>query len=210
MKNPNADPYFALGASIASEHMGLTPGDVIESSSFFETLYKSASFRDQVDLAVQGIYVILGKGGSLERYAVKAAFDLEREGNQEAKEICDEIMDCFMEIGFSTQGKSASAGALAGILAKLGLTTGRGALSGLVYGAGLAGAGLGTIGWALNRDVNQDRADNEALQAQIDAYNRMTNEIRRKLKDRGIEVDEQDERDIKAITGAERVVARRG
>lgn len=209
MKAPVNNPYFSLGASIACEHFGMTQGDLVEKSATLSELYKQSSFHRYVSSVVQGAFVLKGEGGSKARYAVKAAFERLANGDERALDICSDIIDSYLDCDAHGQEKSASAGALAGILAKLGLTSGRGAMAGLVYGAGLGGAGLGTMGWALNRNVHQDRADNEVLQAQIDAYNRMTNEIRRKLKDRGVEVDEQDERDIREITGAERVVGRR-
>ena len=51
-----------------------------------------------------------------------------------------------------------------------------------IGGGALAGAGLGSLYWALNRHATEDDDKNEALKAKIKLYRRITSEIAEDLK----------------------------
>ena len=203
-----ASPHYDLGVAIACEEYRLDGGDLVEKSAFVNTLRKDANFRAQVGLSVQGALDLMGEGQGLLRCVIKEAFEREVAGDARVSGICDDVVDSFLCAHGDEQlhvKQALAGGAIADILARIGLSGGRGAIGATMYGAGAAGAGLGTLAWALNRGVNQDRVDNEALKARLETYRRMTNDIQSRLKERGVDMEESDRDDIQEITGADMV-----
>jgi hypothetical protein len=84
------------------------------------------------------------------------------------------------------QARVKSAGLHQGLIGALGeraLSWSPSLLQGLLAASAATGAGIGSIYWALNRHSTEDDADNEATQAKINHYSKLTKQISNRLQD---------------------------
>jgi len=99
------------------------------------------------------------------------------------KALIKEHSDALSEQAGGEESKAAAA-----IPAFLLSTIGRGAmmtpqlLKTMMGGAAITGAGVGALGWGLNRDSTADELDTEAMREKLRHYRKITNEISDDLK----------------------------
>jgi hypothetical protein len=203
--------FFSLGQHIATAAHKQDAAQLNIKSAFIETLEHSPTFCAELCGSLGAMLEMAGKENSFERHLLDTLQKEACEGNSTAQFLQSEIVDSFLEVlgeGSTDMTKEAlqGGGALAGVLARLGLSATPG-MTKLLLGTGAAiGTSAGALNWMLNRHSKQDEEDIMATQARIDEYNRITDELQRKLKDKGISPDQDEtKKKIKGVSGAEQV-----
>ena len=205
------NPCFNLGLQIATLAHEQDNEQLYIKKAFVDELCSAPTFCSEICGGVAMLFEMAGKEASFERHLLDTLQKQAAAGNPAAEQLQAEIVDSFFEVlgeGYTDLTKEAmqGGGALAGLLARLGLSATPGVTK-LMLGTGAAiGTSAGALNWALNRHANQDEEDIMATQAKIDEYNRITEELQRKLKDKGISPDkEETKKKVKGISGAEQV-----
>jgi hypothetical protein len=142
-------------------------------------LLERPAYRHDLLKAAEMVFVAAGKeaswAASLLGVTKQANIMAPEEYQEPVKQICNVVLT---GIGNTDEEmvKDAAASLLPTFLMRMGAMT-----PSLVQTMGAAsaagGAGLGALGWYLNRDSAQDRDDIEVMKARLDAYNKISDEI---------------------------------
>jgi hypothetical protein len=205
--NSNMTSDIKLGMALAAVAHGTSLSDFVSSEAFNKEAGASPTFNAEVAHTIGTMYELAGKENSLERHLLHVCQKQAALGNDVAEAILEEFSEALYDTlgsdeDLSKEAAVAGTGAVASLLAKLGLST-PGAIKTLLLGSAALGTGAGALHWKMNRDSVQDEADIEAMQAKVDTYNRITNEISSRMKEKGI-VPGQEE-DLEELSGAQRV-----
>lgn len=199
-----------IGILLACEHHGVDPEELTKTASTqLDTLLDSPAYRAELVHSMETMYDLAGKQGHLDRHFLGVLNKQASLGANCAQGLQRSACEVLFEVLGDNPDMAKTAGIGAGIAAKLsrmGLSITPGILKGLMYTGAAAGLGGGALAWGLNRHSKQDEADLEAMQAQIDAYQRITGEISGKLRDRGVIPDEDyDPEAIRQLAGAKSI-----
>lgn len=190
-----------LGQALASQ-MGVP--HLQTEQQFQHTLLDSPSYRSELCKLAMDLYDQADKTHSFERNLIQLTTKRAAAGDPQAQDVQTQICESLLEsLG---QTKQAGAKKIVARIAGGAASLSPGLLKALLAGSAATGAGLGAVGWALNRDTHTDEQEIEQMQAQIDAYDRITNEISNRLQERGLTPDF--EQDVQGIAQADRVVSR--
>lgn len=189
-----------LGQALADQ-MGVPH---LESETHFQqTLMDSPTYRSELCKVAMDLYDQADKTHSFERNLIQLTTKRAAAGDQVAAGVQVQICESLLE----SLGQVKQAGAVKQLVSRVAggaATLSPGILKALLAGSAATGAGLGAVGWALNRDTKTDEQEIEQMQAQIDAYDRITNEISNHLQERGL--TPEFEQDVRDISEADRVV----
>lgn len=200
-------PEINLGIQLAAAIKGVPASSVEAFSAFNKAAGESPEFTAEVAHSLGVMYELAGKENSLERHLLHVCQKQAAAGNPAAEAILEEFADALYDtLGSNEELSKAAAvaggGAVAKLLTSLGLST-PGAIKTLLLGSAALGTGAGALHWKMNRDSVQDQADIEAMQAKIDTYNRITDEISERMRDKGIVPGAEE--DLEELSGAQRV-----
>lgn len=199
-----------LGILLACEYHGVDAEELTKTAATrLSTLLDSPAYRAELVHSMETLYDLAGKAGHIDRHFLGVLNKQASLGAKCAEYLqrgaCEVLFDVLGESDALTK-EAGIAASLAAKLSRLGLSVTPGLLKALTYTGTAAGLGVGALAWGLNRHSKQDDADIEAMQARIDAYNRITNEISGKLRERGvIPGEDYDPESVRDISGADQV-----
>lgn len=174
---------------------------------FQQTLLDSPTYRSELCKLAMDLYDQADLTHSFERNLIQLTTKRAAAGDQVAQDVQVQICESLLE----SLGQTKQAAGAKSIIARVAggaASLSPGLIKTLLAASAATGAGLGAVGWALNRDTKTDEQEIEQMQAQIDTYDRITNEISNRLQDRGLTPDF--EQDVRGIAGTDRVVSRGG
>lgn len=199
-----------LGILLACEYHGVDPEELTKTASTrVDTLLDSPAYRAELVHSMETLYDLAGKSGHIDRHFLGVLNKQASLGAECAQDLQRAACEVLFEVLGDSEDFTKEAGVAAGLAAKLsrlGLSVTPALLKTMIYTGTAAGLGGGALAWGLNRHAKQDDADLEAMQARIDAYNRITHEISGKLRDRGVVPGEDfDPEDVRDLAGAQQV-----
>jgi hypothetical protein len=187
--------FHNLGVALATAHRGGAIADLHVKHAFQEELLGDPAFTDRVCDRIGTMYELAGKGTSFERCLLTTLHKEAAVGNSSARALQREFVDSFLDVlaDSPTLDKSAAAaaGGVSAALARLGLATTPGALKLLLAAGVMGGTTMGALHWGLNRDSREDGKDISEMQARVDEYNRITDQLSEKLQSKGVRPEDQ-------------------
>ena len=173
-----------MGIFYGSKEAGINPEHAYKALGAIEA--HETSFRKRAHKSVmQSVHKLLlsqGEGNTKAARFVSALSNVEWDHDPYVEKASNDIYDT---IHSSTNDfvKSCSESVLlkeSGIAPLLG-SGAQGLLWLLGTFSALGGAGAGALTWKANRDIEEDRADNEAMKRKRDYYKKLTGDIKEKL-----------------------------
>ena len=199
-----------LGILLACEYYGVDPEELTKTASArLDTLLDSPAYRAELVHSMETLYDMAGKQGHLDRHFLRVLNKQASLGASCAQDLQKKACEVLFEVLGESPDMTKEAGVVAGLAAKLsrlGISVTPALLKTLMYTGTATGIGAGALTWGLNRHSKQDNADLESMQSQIDAYNRITDEISGKLRDKGVVPGEDyDPEDVRQLAGAKHI-----
>lgn len=195
----NKEAAEAIGVAMAAQDRGIDPEGLTSTLSKVDALINEPSYRHNLFKVASVILEASDmETGAAYRFIEKAS---------QANVACPEEYESMLKgaATFILQSlarledlEKSAANPVPALAVRLGAMT-PSVVSTLAALSAAAGAGAGSVAWALNRHSRQDALDVEQMKAQIAKYNQVSQEIEERLRRKGYTTPEE----LEDISGAE-------